>query len=157
MEDNIEVLSENLTDKQLQFCEYYLTSFNATESAKRAGYSEDCATEQGSRLLTYAKVRAYIQEKRKRLLEENKVSVEYVISSLMDVVDRCMQKQEVKEWDYQSKELKRTGEYRFDSIGANKALELLGKTLGLYYDKKTVDVNIEQSKLDKLIDNVNKE
>ena len=27
------------------------------------------------------------------------------------------------------------GEYVYDSIGVNKALELLGKTLGIYIDK----------------------
>lgn len=154
-QDNIE---NNLSDKQIAFCEHYITCFNATESAKRAGYSEDTAKEQGCRLLTNVHIRAYIQEKRKRLLEENKASVEYVINSLMEVADRCMQKQEVMEWDYGEKRLKPTGEYRFDSIGANKALELLGKTLGMYYDKSKneTEITIEKSKAEQLIENIGK-
>ena len=42
------------------------------------------------------------------------------------------------EWDYEEKKLVKTGEFSFDSKGATKALELLGKHLGMYTDKMEV-------------------
>jgi phage terminase small subunit len=52
---------------------------------------------------------------------------QWVISRLMTVADRCMQNEEVLD-----KRGDPTGEYRFDSIGATRALELLGKTLNMF-------------------------
>lgn len=43
---------DNLSPKQRLFVEAYLACWNATEAAKRAGYSEATARQQGSRLLT---------------------------------------------------------------------------------------------------------
>lgn len=40
-----------LTSKQKAFAEHYLTCWNASEAARRAGYSEKTAGSQGSRLL----------------------------------------------------------------------------------------------------------
>lgn len=50
------VESEGLTDKQRLFCIYYVKSFNATQSAIKAGYAPDSAHVEGSRLLRNAKV-----------------------------------------------------------------------------------------------------
>lgn len=52
---------------------------------------------------------------------------QWVISRLMTVADRCMQAEEVTD-----KKGTPTGEYKFDSIGATRALELLGKTLNMF-------------------------
>lgn len=51
-----------LTDQQIMFCEHYLMCWNATKAARLAGYSEATARQQGSRLLTYANVRAYVDD-----------------------------------------------------------------------------------------------
>lgn len=48
------------TTKQQRFIDEYLIDFNATQAAIRAGYSEDTAKQQGSRLLTNVDVRAAI-------------------------------------------------------------------------------------------------
>lgn len=52
---------------------------------------------------------------------------EWVISRLMSVVDRCMTAEPVKD-----NKGNPTGEFRFDSAGANTALKMLGDTLGLF-------------------------
>lgn len=52
----------SLNEKQKAFCEYYASSFNATESAKRAGYSQKTARSIGQRLLTYVDVQKYLAE-----------------------------------------------------------------------------------------------
>lgn len=52
----------SLNEKQKAFCEYYASTFNATESAKRAGYSQKTARSIGQRLLTYVDVQKYLAE-----------------------------------------------------------------------------------------------
>ena len=51
----------SLTPKQQAFADYYIETANATESARRAGYSERSAYSQGDRLLKNAEVSAYIK------------------------------------------------------------------------------------------------
>jgi len=54
---------ETLNDNQQAFVFAYLANgFNATNAAKQAGYSEKTAQVQGSRLLSYAKIRVAIDE-----------------------------------------------------------------------------------------------
>jgi phage terminase small subunit len=55
---------------------------------------------------------------------------EWVISRLMSVTERCMQAEAVLD-----KEGEPTGQYEFDSAGATRALELLGKTINLFDGK----------------------
>ena len=55
------VESEGLTDKQRLFCMYYVKTFNATQSAIKAGYAPDSAHVEGSRLLRNAKVSGEIK------------------------------------------------------------------------------------------------
>lgn len=52
---------------------------------------------------------------------------EWVISRLMQVAERCMQAEPVLD-----RKGKPTGEYQFDSAGANTALRMLGDTMGLF-------------------------
>lgn len=52
-----------LSDQQLQFIEEYLTSWNATKAAKKAGYSSKTARQQGSRLLSNVDIRTAIDER----------------------------------------------------------------------------------------------
>lgn len=63
---------------QKAFADYYIETANATESAKRAGYSEKTARSQGQRLLTNVDVSAYIKERldeqsKKRVADANEV------------------------------------------------------------------------------------
>lgn len=52
-----------LSKKQKAFVEHYLTCFNATAAARRAGYSERTARQQGSRLLMKVDIRAEIDDR----------------------------------------------------------------------------------------------
>jgi phage terminase small subunit len=52
-----------LNNKQRVFVEHYLATWNATEAAKRAGYSEKTAYAQGHRLLKNAEVQAALAER----------------------------------------------------------------------------------------------
>lgn len=54
----------------------------------------------------------------------------------MDISERAMQQEPVMEFDYVEQRLVPTGEYQFDSSGANKATKLIGKHLDMF--KETV-------------------
>lgn len=51
-----------LTDKQKVFCEEYMIDLNATQAAKRAGYSEKTAKDIGCQNLAKLNIQAYISE-----------------------------------------------------------------------------------------------
>jgi Terminase small subunit len=55
---------EELTEQQMRFAENYLEFNNGTFAAVKAGYSENSAASQASRLLKNAKVKEYIEELR---------------------------------------------------------------------------------------------
>ncbi len=59
-----------------------MIDMNATQAAIRAGYSEHTAEQQGSRLLSYAKVAAAVQAAQAELRERTKVSVDSVTEQL---------------------------------------------------------------------------
>ena len=59
-----------LTDKQKAFAREYILDFNATQSAKRAGYSEKTAYAQGSALLKKVEIQQAIDENLKRQEEQ---------------------------------------------------------------------------------------
>jgi phage terminase small subunit len=76
-------------------------------------------------------------------MEDRKKRLEYsaddIIKDLISVKTRCMQAEPVKIWDYELKEFVETGEYTFDSKGANQALKLLGDHLGMF-NKGKLDI-----------------
>lgn len=52
----------SLSDKQKAFCEHYAACLNATEAAKRAGYSEKTAYAIGAENLRKPQIQEYIQQ-----------------------------------------------------------------------------------------------
>lgn len=129
------VIEMALTDQKKLFADIYLTCLNATEAAKKAGYSEKTAYSQGNRLLKDVEVRAYIDERQQARAEKLNLDAEWVLNRLVEVTQMSMQAKAVEKWDYNEKKLIETGEYVYDSQGANKALELIGKHLGMFKDK----------------------
>lgn len=132
-----------LNEKQEMFCQQYIVDYNATQAAIRAGYSEKTARAQGSKLLTNRNVRAYIDELKAPIIEKTQLDAEWVLTRLQQISDRAMQQEPVMMWDYESKSMVETGEYKFDSNGANKATELIGKHLGMF--KEVKDINMKSS------------
>lgn len=124
-----------LTDMKKRFADHYLVELNATAAAKLAGYSEKTAYSQGQRLLKDVDVRAYIEPRQQKISDELEIDAKWVQQKLVTVTERCMQAEPVMKWDYGEKKLVETGEYAFDSQGANKALELLGKSKGMFIEK----------------------
>ena len=126
---------ENAEKRHERFCREYIIDYNGTQAAIRAGYSQKSAASQANRLLRDADVLSRVRELQKEQTERLCLSADWVVQRLMQVVDRCLQLEPVLEWDYEEKCKKPTGQYVFDSKGANQALETLGKHLGML-DKK---------------------
>ena len=76
-----------LTAKQQQFCREYLIDMNAAAAARRAGYSKHTAEQQGSRLLSNAKVFAEIQRQIESRAERVEVDADYVVENLRAIVE----------------------------------------------------------------------
>ena len=131
-----------LTDKQTAFVREYLVDLNATQAAIRAGYSERTASRIGPQLLGKTCVREAIEKAQAKRARRVEVTQDYVIENLVEIVERSMQRAPV---------LDRKGEqvtdeegravWTFDAKGANRALELLGKHLGIFTDKVKAEVS----------------
>ncbi|WP_368653755.1 terminase small subunit [Ornithinibacillus sp. 4-3] len=78
------VESDELTEKQGLFCIYYVKSFNATQSAIKAGYAPESAHVEGSRLLRNVKVSEEIRRLKGELQQG-------VFIDAMDVLNKYIQ------------------------------------------------------------------
>lgn len=82
-----------LTPKQQAFADYYIECGNATEAAKRAGYSEKNVGENAAKTLKNPNVSAYIAERmeeqaRKRVADANEVIEFYTAVMRGEVKDQ---------------------------------------------------------------------
>ena len=82
-----------LTPKQQAFADYYIECGNATEAARRAGYSEDSARQIGMENLTKPSISEYIsarmeEEAKKRVADANEVIEFYTAVMRGEVKDQ---------------------------------------------------------------------
>lgn len=133
-----------LTEKMVRFCNEYLIDLNATQAAIRAGYSEQTAYSIGSENLTKPEIQAYLDVRRNEIQAKLELSQEWVLKRLKDISDRSMQAVPVMQFNHEAKCMEQAtdgegnGIWEYDSSGANKATELIGKHLGMFVNK--VDV-----------------
>lgn len=127
-----------LNEKQKQFCEEYIIDLNGTQAAIRAGYSKKTANRIASELLSKLDIQEYICELKNKRSERVKYSQDELMRDILEVKNRCMQANPVLD-----KEGNETGVWKFDSNGANKALDMLAKHVGFYEtDNKQKAFNI---------------
>lgn len=135
-------MSDKLTAKQQRFVEEYLVDLNAKQAAIRSGYSARNADKIASQLLGKYRVSAAIAAAKAERSARVAVSSDYVLNNLVEVVERSMQRAPVVD----AKGNHVTDEdgrfvWRFDAKAANRALELLGKHLGLFVDNVRAEVS----------------
>lgn len=132
-----------LTDKQTAFVREYLVDLNATQAAIRAGYSERTASRIGPQLLGKTCVREAIEKAQAKRARRVEVTQDYVLSNLVEVVERTMQRAPVldRKGGEQVTDEEGRAVWTFDAKGANRALELLGKHLGIFTDKIRAEVS----------------
>ena len=134
-------IKSGLSEKQKKFADEYIKCLNASEAYRKAGYKSDnvnTVKNNSSKLLANAYIQEYVSQRQKKLQEKTEITQEWVLNRLKEISDRCMQ--EVPVMKRVDGEMVETGEFKFDSQGAVKATELLGKSLGLFEQK--INVNI---------------
>ena len=121
-----EELAGLMTEKQKAFCDYYIETLNATEAAKRAGYSEKTATCMGSENLRKPYIKEFIELRLAEMEEKRVASADEVLQYLT----RVMRGEEKDQFDLDPSLQDRT-----------KAAELLGKRYRLFIDKQETKVS----------------
>ena len=140
-----------MTKKQKRFVEEYLIDLNATQAAIRAGYSPNTANEQGSQNLVKLSIRNAIDKAIAERSKRTGVNADRVVRELAKIAfvnageivdfDTALLMDKISEDDMaaiQSIKVKSFGE---DGVEREvkladklKALELLGRHLGLFKD-----------------------
>ncbi len=124
-----------MTDKQNIFVQEYLKDCNATQAAIRAGYSQKTAYSIGQRLLRNVEVSQAINSAMSERQERTALNADYVLHSLHEIAQRCMQKSPVMVKGEQAIDDEGRHLWTFDAKNAIRALELLGKHMGMFSDK----------------------
>lgn len=139
----------NLTEKQKLFVSAYLKTLNATKAAQEAGYSSRNASKIGFQLLEKPRIRAAIEEAQQARQARTLVTVDYVVSSLREVVERCLQRVPVVNMrGEQVQDEEGRNVWKFDSTGANKALELLGRHVNAFGERKEEQANVQPAAIE---------
>lgn len=143
---------ENLRHER--FANEYIIDYNGTQAAIRSEYSEKTAGSQASRLLKDVKILTRVRELQAEQTARLCVTADWVVQKLVEVTEKSMQAVPVEEWDYEEKCMRPTGEYTYDSKGVTKALELLGKHVGMFMDKIQLSggIDVKSDKLDKILE-----
>ncbi len=150
-----------MTEKQQRFVDEYLIDLNATQAAIRAGYSVKTANEQGAQNLAKVSIQQAIAEQmadrsRRTGVNQDRIVLELAriaFAKITDIVDSegkikstatdddlaCIESVKYKGSE---SETSSSVEREVKLSSKLKALELLGKHLGMWNDKLDVNVSI---------------
>lgn len=160
-----------MTDAQKRFCDEYLIDLNATRAYKVAYprcKKEETANAASSRMLRNVKVQEYISAKQKEIEERTEVTQDMVIKELSKIAFLDIRKlytedgllknisdmdndtagaisslETLEEYEGYGDNRERIGDTRkVKLLDKTKALELLGKHLGMFKEKVTIDGNV---------------
>lgn len=146
-----------LTPKQKRFCEEYVIDLNATQSAIRAGYSQDSAKQIGSDCLSKHAIQDEIERLQKIRSERTAITADRVLNELAKIAFADIKN--VSSWDEKTGKVKVKSSQDLRDIETaaiqevsdrvnlygrsikvkmhdkKGALELLGRHLALFTDK----------------------
>lgn len=160
-----------MTNAQKRFCDEYLVDLNATRAYKVAypnTKKEETASSNGSRMLRNDKVQKYISEKIKEREKRTEVTQDRVINELAKIAFMDIRKlytengqlkniadidgntagaisslETLEEYDGYGDDREKIGDTKkVRLLDKTKALELLGRHLGIFNDK--LDINIKE-------------
>lgn len=164
-----------MTKKQKKFVEEYLIDLNATQAAIRAGYSPDTAGSIGSENLRKPEIRACIEkamaERSKRTgINQDRIIMELAKIGLLNPKNLINFEEATVKEDATEEDLAAISSIRVkrfptkDGEGVErevkmydkaKALELLGRHLGMFKDKVEVSgLEEEKKKLDDILQQI---
>lgn len=141
-----------LTEKQERFIDYYIELGNATEAAKKAGYSERTAYSIGNENLKKPEIKKQIEERLKELEDKRIAKAEEVLKYLTSVM-RGEETEEVVvvEGSGDGKSEARTIRKEVSAREKIRAAELLGRRYALFTDKVDMDIDAGTEKLDSIL------
>ena len=142
----------SITPKQERFCQEYIVDYNGAQAAVRAGYAANSARKTASRLLTNADILARVRELQREQTARLALTQDYVLQQLVDTYRCCREPEPVLVYDPDAGGMVESGKYQFDSKGALRALELIGKHLGMYQDKLKLDAKLDTGQLGKVLE-----
>jgi phage terminase small subunit len=148
-------MSKKLTPKQSLFIKEYLIDLNATQAAIRAWYSTKTAYSIWQENLNKPEIKEIIDKSKKDREEKLDFDWMRVLRTAKELVDRCMQKVPVMEYDHDEKMMIPTWQWKFDSTWANSALDKLWKHFKLFSDTVRHEIEFMDSLHDE--SNVNDE
>lgn len=170
-----------MTDAQKRFCDEYLIDLNATRAYKVA-YSrckkDETANVNGSKLLRNTKVQEYISKKQQEIEKRTEVTQDMVIKELAKIAFLDIRKlytengqlknvadidsdtagaisslETLEEYEGYGDDREKIGDtQKVKLLDKTKALELLGKHLGIFND---LNVNMKNAVQVELVDDVN--
>lgn len=161
-----------MTKKQKRFVEEYLIDLNATQAAIRAGYSPKTANEQASRMLANVSIqdavsKAMAERSKRTGVNQDRVLLELAkmaFVKMTDIVDgegriqsgaaeddlSCIESVKYKRSDSESGS---SVEREVKIASKLRALELLGKHLGMFKDNLNLTVETSE-KLDDILSQI---
>ena len=123
-------MGNKLTPKAQRFIDEYCVDMNGTQAAIRAGYSKRSARQIADQNLSKHDIREAIMKRRKELSEASFLDAVYVLEGFKENFERAMTAVPVLDRDGA-----KTGEYVYQGAVANRALELIGKHLGMFKER----------------------
>lgn len=146
------------SNKQEAFAREYIKDLKPKQAAVRAGYAPTGASAQAYKLLRNDLVLdriEYLLGERKRTLGLDSF---WVVQNFMEIYNRCMQKEPVMVFDPEEKcmvqktqvievdgQTQVEGVWEFDATNANRAMENIGKYLGMFIQK--VDIKSQHQEI----------
>lgn len=140
-------MAAELTEKQEAFCREFMKDLNATQAAKRAGYSDKTAYSIGQENLNKPEIQNRLSELKGERNERLQIDADWVLKQAVKVHQRCMQAEPVLDRGgnqvmVEDANGNLVAAYKFEHAGANKALELIGKHVSVGAFKENVSVNL---------------
>ncbi|MDO4728449.1 MAG: terminase small subunit [Bacteroidota bacterium] len=128
-----------LTEKQKRFADYYIETGNATEAARKAGYSKKTSYSIGQENLKKPEIKTYINEKFEQLQSERTASASEVLEFLTSSIRGEVEEEVVVvEGEGDGVSSARKIKKQIGLKDRIKAAELLGKRYMLFTDKVNV-------------------
>ncbi|MCY7581476.1 MULTISPECIES: terminase small subunit [Bacillus] len=128
-----------LTEKQKRFADYYIELGNATEAARKAGYSSKTAKSIGQENLTKPDIKTYIKERLNEKDAERIASQDEILEFLTAVMRGEKTEQIPVGLGEGAQQLEDKDPYLKDRV---KAAELLGKRHSMWTDKVDMVGNV---------------
>lgn len=111
-----------------RFCQERANGKSIVDAYTAAGYARNDSN--SARLNGNERIRARILELQTDAAARLGIDRQWVLNGLKTVAERCMQGVEVLDGEGEP-----TGEWKFDSAGASRALVALGKDIGMFVDR----------------------